>query len=87
MNDWAQGDAGTSRDVERRLLAQLSTLYLLGLRGDELAARAPEKRAARIEALLTGLCSADRNVRARSLAHGLCDLLAELEARRLDNAC
>jgi hypothetical protein len=62
-------------------------LYLLSLRGEALAARAPKDGGNRVLSLLEGLQSPDRNARARWLAHGLCDLLAELDARRLDQSC
>lgn len=92
MNERAAPDDANSEPelAERRARAHLSTLYLLSLRGDELVARAPQtsqQRGAQSLALLDGLCNPDRNVRARWLAHGLCDLLAELDGRRLDRSC
>jgi hypothetical protein len=86
----ARGEASSDHEIaERRARAHLCTLYLLSLRGEELVARAPmpPQGGAQNSALLAGLTSPDRNVRARSLAHGLCDLLAELDGRRLDRSC
>jgi hypothetical protein len=73
-------------DLEQFQRAQLATLYLLKHRGESLQAVAPAPLTGGAQAVLHGLCDADRQVRARWLAFGLTDLLSDLAARRLDLA-
>ena len=65
--------------------AYLTTLYLLGKRGNELQVPHEIASAASREQrqLSQGLASEDRNVRAQWLARGLQDLLTDLRDRQL----
>jgi hypothetical protein len=55
--------------------------YLMGARGDALVERVPQWVAEVESRLLRGLCSGEREVRARHLAVSVRELAAELEQR------
>lgn len=67
--------------------AYLTTLYLLGERGQEVQLPSePEQESAvpkELQLLQRGLASEDRHVRAQWLARGMQDLLSELRDRQL----
>jgi hypothetical protein len=57
--------------------------YLLGARGDTLVEALPAVVAEFEVGLVRGLCSSERDVRARHLAVGLRELTTELQRREL----